>query len=235
MALRQLSEEMMRFEEYLSVKRLTTIDEPEGEYDIASPDYVDRACVFSAIDDFADVTTEAVTLGSLCTAVVRFPAIGSWVAEVIDVSVEDALWYGDNEIITGRLELEVTSRSPDNNKTQLQHELLQLYKEYSVDNWDGYNSEPVSRKAYLEAEKFIAMLPSSVGVPDIVPEPNGEIAFEWYRGKGFAFIVSIGGDNAISFAGLFGKSSKIHGTEYFGDKIPDNVIRFIHRLSEGTY
>ena len=109
-------------------------------------------------------------------------------------------------------------------------DIYNLYKECSEENWDGYGAEPISIGAYLEAVKLAELLPSSSPVPEVVPEPNGEIAFEWYRGKRFVFVVSVGGNNVINYAGLFGSSTRAYGSEYFGDKLPSSVIGNIQRL-----
>lgn len=237
MALQLLPEEMSEYEKYLSAERYVTVEDQVAQYDPPSPTYLDHTCVpsVSAIDVSEDVTPQVVTLGSLCTAIVRSPAIISNLAvQHLYDSTVGSIWYGDHEASADSFELRVTSQGPDDDKAEMLNELLEMYREYSVENWDGCNAEPVSQRAYLEAEKFISLLPSSLDAPEIIPEPNGDITFEWYRGKRFVFVAGLSGDNTISFAGLYGRTSKIHGSEYFGDRIPDSVIGYIHRLLEGA-
>nr|MBC8413194.1 hypothetical protein [bacterium] len=71
---------------------------------------------------------------------------------------------------------------------------------------------------------------SSIPVPEIIPEPGGEIGLEWSRGTRQVFIASFAGNNEIIYAGLFG-TNKTHGTEYFGDSIPSKIMDNLKILS----
>ena len=110
-------------------------------------------------------------------------------------------------------------------------ELEKVYEECLEANWDGYGAMPISRETYSEARKLLRMMPSSLPRPDISAEPDGEITFEWYKGKYSVFVISVGGNNLITYAGLFGKSNRIHGTEYFTDELPEIIHHCIRRLS----
>lgn len=107
--------------------------------------------------------------------------------------------------------------------------LLELYKDCSQPNWDGYGANPVSKDSISEALEFIQLLPSSFPVPQILAEPSGEIGLEWYKSKRLVFAISFSGKNLITYAGIFG-SNKTHGTEYFSDSIPSIVIENLRRL-----
>lgn len=108
--------------------------------------------------------------------------------------------------------------------------LQEVYKECSVEDWDGYGATPISIGAYSEAARLLTMLPSSTPLPDITPEPSGEIALEWYKGKKSVFVISLSGNNIISYAGLFGEASKAYGTENLGDLLPKSILENIHRI-----
>lgn len=107
--------------------------------------------------------------------------------------------------------------------------LIEVYKECSEENWDGYGANPVSKSSISEALKFIDLIPSSFPMPQITAEPSGEIGLEWYKDKRLMFALSFSGKNMISYAGIFG-INKIHGTEYFGDSIPSIIIENLRRL-----
>lgn len=109
-------------------------------------------------------------------------------------------------------------------------ELEKVYEECSEANWDGYGAMPISRATYSKARKLLRMMPSSLPRSDISAEPDGEITFEWYKEKYFVFVISVGSDNLITYAGLFGESNKIHGTEYFADELPEIIRHCIRRL-----
>jgi hypothetical protein len=66
-------------------------------------------------------------------------------------------------------------------------------------------------------------------MPEIVAEPTGEVGFEWRRGQGRIFVISIDGRHKITYAGLF-DGNKTHGTEYFGETLPSAVIEHLRRL-----
>lgn len=109
--------------------------------------------------------------------------------------------------------------------------LIEIVAECSEEGWDGYDARPITEAAYIEAERFIKSLPltSSIPMPEIIPEPGGEIGFEWYKGKCQVFVASVRGNNEIVYAGLFG-TNKTHGSEYFGDYLPSIIIENLKRL-----
>ena len=52
------------------------------------------------------------------------------------------------------------------------------------ENWDGYGATRISLEAVQNAIKAIDVLLISAPVPDIVPNPNGTISFEWESSQG---------------------------------------------------
>jgi hypothetical protein len=52
------------------------------------------------------------------------------------------------------------------------------------ENWDGYGAIRISSETQQNAIKAIEMLLASAPAPDIVPNPNGTISFEWETGQG---------------------------------------------------
>jgi hypothetical protein len=114
----------------------------------------------------------------------------------------------------------------------LYESLWEIYKECTSGNWDGYNAKPITLEAWLEAFSLIPLLPISLPLPEVIPEPTGEVVFEWYRDKHHVFVISVGGTNIIAYTGLFGKTSKTRGTEYYSDSLPSIIIANIQRLFE---
>jgi hypothetical protein len=109
-------------------------------------------------------------------------------------------------------------------------EIFNVFKECAEENWDGCDAKPISIKSCLMAMKLAESLPEDIPRPDVIPEPSGEIAFEWYRGKGYVFILSVSNENKVSYAGLFGTKSKSFGSEYFYKELPSSIISKIRRL-----
>lgn len=114
---------------------------------------------------------------------------------------------------------------------KLLQSLDDVYSECSEAGWDGYDAFTITESAYFEAKKIIKNLPltSIIPMPEIVPEPNGEISLEWYKEKRHVFVISVSGRNEIIYAGLFG-INKTHGTEYFDESIPSIIIENLKRL-----
>lgn len=107
--------------------------------------------------------------------------------------------------------------------------LIMMYQECSEADWDGYGASPLTEAGYIEARKIINLLPSSIPMPAIFPEPTGEIGFEWRRGSEQVFVINVGGKHQITYAGIFG-ANKIHGSEYFDETLPLVMIQLLRRL-----
>jgi len=108
--------------------------------------------------------------------------------------------------------------------------LKETYKECSVDGWDGYGALPITQETYDEAVRFLNAMPSWLPMPEIVPEPNGDIGFEWNFGKNRTLVASVDGTNRITYASLLGTGNKSHGTEVFDGSIPQTLISHISRI-----
>lgn len=112
--------------------------------------------------------------------------------------------------------------------------LMETYKECCEESWDGYGAVPISQATCSEAVRFLDALPSWIPAPEIVPEPDGYIGFEWRRGKYWTVVASVDGTNHIIYAGIFGTGDKSHGTELFDGSIPKALADQISRLKPNT-
>jgi hypothetical protein len=99
------------------------------------------------------------------------------------------------------------------------------------ENWDGLGSERVEPSTYSYANQFLQMLPANQSVLDIAVDTDGEILFEWDRGRWQTFSVSVGRDGTLTFAGLFGQT-KIHGTEHLREALPLVIAHCLERLAD---
>lgn len=106
-----------------------------------------------------------------------------------------------------------------------------IFENYSTDNWDGYGAAAIKKAASDDAFKFISAFPLTLPMPEISPESDGSIALDWYRGKNWVFSISLDGRGVITYAGLFGKGVKAHGTEIFSDTIPKDIVNYISRIT----
>ncbi len=110
------------------------------------------------------------------------------------------------------------------------HEAVSNAKE---EDWDGYGGQAVDVLTSSNAKRFIFSLPSTIPVPEISIEPDGEIAFEWYLGSHWVLSASIGLASEINYAGLLG-TSKIHGVEHFDDEFPQVLVDNLFRLFDNA-
>jgi hypothetical protein len=111
-------------------------------------------------------------------------------------------------------------------------ELDEILRSCSQDNWDGYGANAISVDTYLEARKIIHMLNSAFlnfPMPEITPEPDGNIGFEWNDNYGRTLLFSIDDNQTLTYAGIFGLN-KAHGYETLNDFIPGTLIYYLKRL-----
>lgn len=108
-------------------------------------------------------------------------------------------------------------------------QLYQVLEECGRSNWDGYGAQSVLFATYERAKRFAQALPFGIPAPEVSAEPDGEITFEWFATPIRVFSVSVGPNNELNYAGLFG-ASRTYGTEVFHDEIPEMVISHINRV-----
>jgi hypothetical protein len=107
--------------------------------------------------------------------------------------------------------------------------LQEVVQEASNPNWDGYDALPVNQLTHYKASQFLTALPASIPNPEIGVDPDGEISFEWYHSPDNIFSVSVSQGGKLTYAGIFGLS-KVHGVEYFEDKMPGAILNNLQRL-----
>ena len=88
---------------------------------------------------------------------------------------------------------------------------------------------PVDTNTAHQALRFAQLLPWSLPMPEVAPEPDGEISFDWLGPSGKMFSVSVNKAGRAAYAGRFGEKSQCHGTEQLTDVCPKEIIRGIAR------
>ncbi|MCH8836395.1 MAG: hypothetical protein IIA60_01185 [Candidatus Marinimicrobia bacterium] len=111
--------------------------------------------------------------------------------------------------------------------------LSSVQNEYSVENWDGFGALPVSEGAVSEATIFLKLLNNTnLPMPQISPEVDGGIEFEWYLPSNQIFTISFNGRNVLGYSGMFGKEDTFYGTSKIDSKIPDIVRWNISKFTQ---
>mgnify|MGYP001594305690 CR=1 FL=1 len=68
-------------------------------------------------------------------------------------------------------------------KELIRDEILDVGITCSKEWWDGEDAAPISTDAVDRALNLIYLAPDAIHPPEIVPSADGEIAFEWRRGR----------------------------------------------------
>jgi len=110
------------------------------------------------------------------------------------------------------------------------NQLLSIHKESSISGWDGYDAQPVKVESLNNAIDFMNDLDEDIPAPDICPEPDGEIALEWYGSNQSTISISIGDSDLISYAAIFPNSLKANGTESLSNEDKGILEIYIKRV-----
>jgi hypothetical protein len=202
--------------------------EDDTYYIMVQSGSMQTTCIPIQHEDIGDISTPAISSATICTLAIR-AGLSSVPISGIVCAIDESIWvddYSDEKA----LEIKIEPERKHYYREPLYQELYRIYRECSKSGWDIYSSIPISVRVFLEATKLLDLLPSDSPSPEVTPEPTGEIAFEWYKGKNHVFVISIGGKNTISYAGLFGRHSKTYGAEYFFDELPRLVVDNVSRL-----
>ncbi len=97
------------------------------------------------------------------------------------------------------------------NETSIVGEIDAVAADCSTENWNGENSEPIGDKTVANAKKFVSLFPDDIPLPDVVPEPDGSIGFEWDFDRDHWMIVSVDEEGSIYYAAKFDEHSKSDG------------------------
>jgi hypothetical protein len=102
--------------------------------------------------------------------------------------------------------------------------VVELYNSNNSSGWDGYDAHPISIDSTLAARNFLQSLPDWVMPPDVVPEPTGDIAFEWSKND-VDFSISFR-SNKLIYAGILG-TEKSHGEIKLLNEISPTILQIL--------
>lgn len=111
-------------------------------------------------------------------------------------------------------------------RRELKQALRELASECSAPDWDGEGAAPVEPSTLAHARRFVDALPMGLPEPEPGVHPDGEIAFSWLGSKGHRLSIAVGPTGRITYA-YRRLPSKMNGTEWLGDRIPETLLEFI--------
>lgn len=92
-----------------------------------------------------------------------------------------------------------------NQKEYILSKIQEVYEECKERNWDGYDAKAITQETCAKAIEFLKALPTGFCTPsedleiDVVPEPDGSIAFERYKKTDNQISVSISANGNLQF------------------------------------
>lgn len=108
-------------------------------------------------------------------------------------------------------------------------ELGSVWEQCREPNWDGYNALPVSQDVLRNTYLLLESLPIGFPAPSIGAEPDGALTLEWHRSPRRTLSVSVGPEDELHFAALFGPN-RVYGTEAFFGEVPESILELIRRV-----
>lgn len=201
-------------------------DEGNGIKLLSPP--INKVCAHKDYFDMLDNSTDIPSKENICTLAISLNDATEAIKKIILVNNESS--WGEDYSDEHPLEITFETEKINFVKDYLYKDIFRVYQECIEKNWDGYDAEAVNENVFFESIKFIDSMPDDIQMPEVIPEPTGEIAFEWYKDRKHIFVTSLSGEGIISYAGLFGAKNKSHGTEIFIDNIPNVIISNIKRL-----
>ena len=134
-------------------------------------------------------------------------------------------------MLTITTEVERSAWCTEQSHIQRQREisLTNAFLDCSEPDWDGYGAAAANGLSMLWAKKVLAAFPSSLGVPEIAFEPDGDAGLEWWRGPGRVLSVSVGRNGELRYAARF-NAARIIGTEMFADGLPKRLVEAAYEL-----
>jgi hypothetical protein len=112
-------------------------------------------------------------------------------------------------------------------------ELRRLQRIAAESNWDGHGALPLDARAAEQALRFIQALPTTVPVPDVSADPDGEVDLLWQTDPTRTISVSVGPNGRLTYAALMG-TAQSYGTEWLANEIPQAILDSLARVLDKT-
>lgn len=108
--------------------------------------------------------------------------------------------------------------------------LEDIYNDHSSAGWDGRDALAIPYSAINEAKNLLVQIPEKFPMPEIIPEPTGEVGFEWYINPYKVLVLSLAGDGYIYYSGLFGFKNADHGSKPLAGQLHKKIIFLLEEV-----
>jgi len=108
----------------------------------------------------------------------------------------------------------------------LKDSVLEILHECSNEGWDCYNAEAILSKVVHETFKFIELLPVDVTMPEVIPEPSGDVGLLWQKSNSQLLSLAISAEGVLSYAFIFGKNEGCGHLQFF-DELPEMISKLL--------
>ena len=109
-------------------------------------------------------------------------------------------------------------------------DLMAIAQECAAAGWDGYGAVPINPAAIRNAENLVRAFPDSLPLPELAPEPDGSISFDWIRSRHRLLSLSAGASNRLAYAWLDGNDKGRGVVRFDGISIPPRLLDDIRRI-----
>lgn len=117
----------------------------------------------------------------------------------------------------------------DSDRSALLKTLREICQSCRDTHWDGENAEAVSPETGDIARRFLESLPRAAPLPNLSPEPDGQLNFEWYQAPRRLLTVSVGASGTLYWAALM-DSEDPRGSCPFVDQFPQTLLYWIGQI-----
>lgn len=114
----------------------------------------------------------------------------------------------------------------DADRSALLQTVDEMCQRCSQPGWDHADAESISPQTRTIARRLLELLPSDVPLPVVVPEPDGQINFEWYRAPRRLLTTSISNTGTLYWAALI-DSEDPRGSCQFSEQFPPTLLYWI--------
>lgn len=108
--------------------------------------------------------------------------------------------------------------------------LSSIYSECRLPGWNGEGADGISESNLESAKLFLASIPADLPPPDLAPEPDGSLEFEWYVARGRTLSVSVNSDPKLCAWAFLNDPNPQQFGSWEGGPMPDYLSERIRTL-----